>query len=615
MDRTPPRNPPDASGVDIPRSLSEFPAALVRATLDKVVASGTFRRSLRHRRFLEYIVRAGLDGRHDQLKETIVGIEVFGRTLDDYDPQRDPIVRVEAGRIRRKLARYYDGEGRAEPFRLLIPIGSYLPQLLSRTATPPSSRVALAVLPFANLANDADDAVFLLGLVDQLIDTVGRIRGLAVVARPSSLKARDDGAGLKDLGRRLGVDHVIDGSLQRSGSRVRCVVHLTRLADRVRIWSERFDDADDDLFAYQDRIADAVLLAASALQASTDPAPTTHRQAGTRNREARNLYERARYLNQKKTNEAHEKAAVLLDRAIALDPGFAQGHSQLGTTLMALAGMQIAPDAASFVKAERVAQRAIELDPFDGEARALMGTITYRIDRRWNDAEPMFQDALRLAPNSTLVHSHFALSLAQNGRFDEAMRHVAVARRIDPLNIALQSNNAAVAIAARQYDLAIAEFEEVLEREPDHLYSQLMLGLAHLMVHDHDPAMAHLARACELGAWNPSTFLLKISAHGLRGEFDEGHRELDALMRRIGDGDCSRFNLAGTLACLGDADGCFANLEHAATVRDVRFVGLPAHPFFGPYRADPRYADLLRRSGLHDVVPHPDPAWRPRETA
>ena len=597
-------------------ALSDYPSALIEVTLERVIASATFRRSQRHREFLVHIIRAGLAGRHDQLKEVIIGLEVFHRDVHGYDPRRDPIVRVEAGRIRDKLARFYGGEGAGEAFQIVIPIGSYLPQFARRKFVGPSSHLAhsLAVIPFANLSGDPDDAAFLLGLADQLIDTLGRVPSLKVVARLSASKAHEGGADLKNLGKLLAVNHVIEGSLQRRGSRVRCIAHLSRTRDSVRIWSQRFDhdsDLDEDLFDFQDTIADDVLAAVEALQLPLVDAgrsggpPYGQRPNGTDHREARDLFERARYMSQQRTQEGYEKAIALLERAVALDPVFAQAHSHLGVALVNLSALMVAPTSPSFDRAKRAAQRALELDPLDGEARALLGTILFRIDRSWPEAEPMFHEALRLAPNSTLVHSSFAWCLVFNGRFDEAIRHVELGRQLDPLNLGLRANNAAIAKFARRYDLAIKEFGEVLELDPRHLFSHVMLGMTYLSMREPARALPHFDVACELAPRHPSPQFARIGVHGLRNEIDRGRRELDALLARLGDDHYSRFNLAAAWTTLGADDEVFACLEHAAEARDILYASLPAHALFEPHRSDPRFVDLLRRTGLGQLPANP----------
>ncbi len=613
--------PDDGAAPDAAGRLVDYPPALIEVTLERMLAGRTFRRSQRHREFLAHVVRAGLEGRLDQLKEVIIGLEVFGRRLPEYDPRRDPIVRVEAGRIREKLARFYDGEGAAEPFRIVLPIGSYLPRFERRMPNgdvmPPSQ--SLAVLPFTNLSGDPDDAAFALGLADQLIDTLGRVPGLKVVARLSAMKARDRGMDLPGVGKLLGIGYVVEGSLQRSGARLRCIAQLSRAKDGLRLWSRRFDhdgDASDDLFDFQDLIAESVLEAIPQLQPAAPAEPLATRSIvdlrppGTAHREARDLFERARYLGQQRSIEGYEKAIALLDRAVALDPSFAQAHSLLAATWANLTAQAMQPTFPNFHRVRAAALRALELDPLDGDARAMLAVMTHRIEYRWVDAEPMFDEALRLAASSPLTHSAYAWSLALNGRFEDAMRHARISQELDPLNLGLRANNAAVAKFARHFDHAIAEFEAVLELDPRHLFARVMLGVTLLVTGDVDHAMAHFEQVCREMPTHPSAHFCRVAVHGLRGDVSSGRSELDRVMAALGKRHFSRCNLALAQICLGDRDGMLASLEEAAVARDVLFTSIPAHGLFDRHaRDDDRFHALLGRWNL-TVLPR-EPARFP----
>jgi TolB-like protein len=604
------------AGIDVQGAgaLSDYPAALIEVTLERVIASNTFRRSQRHRRFLIHLIRAGLAGQRDQLKEVIIGIEVFDRAMSTYDPRRDPIVRVEAGRIRDKLARYYEGEGAGEAFQIVIPIGNYLPLFVRRKVGSHAAQhtYSLAVLPFSNFSGDADDASFSLGLADQLIDTIGRVPGLKVVARLSAMKARDVGMDLKGVGKLLGVSHVIEGSVQRSGSRIRCIAQLSHTKDSVRVWSQRFEhdtDREDDLFDFQDAIANAVLAAVSALHAPANPDVGSNwsinglRPTNTENRDARDLFERARYLEQQRTLEGYQKAIALLERAVAIDPTFAQAYSHLGSAHANRTALIVEPTFPSFDHVKRAALRALELDPLDGDARALLGMVAYRIDYRWDLAEPMFHEGLRLAPNSVLVHSSYAWGLVFNGRFEEALRHTRLAQDLDPLNLGLRANNVAIALFARHYDLAISEFKAVIQLEADHVFSHVMLGMTYMSIGQHEVAMPHFEHVCGVMPNHFSPRFCRICVFGLRGDIERGKRDLEILLREIGDRHYSRFNLAMAQSCLGDLEGALKSLEYAAENRDVLFVSLPAHALLDRNREDPRYLGLLRRYGLPLLPP------------
>jgi serine/threonine-protein kinase len=324
--------------------------------------------------------------------------------------------------------------------------------------------------------------------------------------------------------------------------------------------------------------------------------------ARTANRDARDLFEQARHLSQQRTLDGYRKAIELLERAVVLDPEFAQAFSLLGMAYANRLGFNVEPTFPAFAQVERAARRALELDPIDGEARALLAVVAYRVEYRWNSARALFQEALRLAPNSTLVHSSFAWALVFNGHFDEAMHHVRLSQELDPLNLGLRASNAAVAMYARRFDFAIREFNTVLQLEPDHLFARVVLGVTYLSMGDPDSAMEHLESIGRAVPGHPGPTFCMVCVDGLRGAQDQGRRRLCALVADLGERHYSRVNLAMAQTCLGDFDEAFASLEHAAEVHDLLFVSVPTHALFAPLRNDPRYPALLQRHGLDPVA-------------
>ncbi len=582
-------------------------SALVEDALQRIVASRTFGRSQRHQRFLRHVVQSALAGRHDELKEVVIGLEVFGRDIASYDPRDDPIVRVEAGRVREKLARYYTGEGAGDAFEIQIPVGGYLPQIARRQATRPAARQAgsLAVLPFANLSSSAEGASFCAALADQLIDMLSRVPGLRVVGRMSAIKAKDGGLDLKTVGKVLGVTNVLEGSVQRAGSRYRCIAQLFRARDRACIWSQRFEHdvtADADLFAFQDRIGEAVLQAVVPPTASSGG--PTHR-VGSDNVEARDLFERGRYLEQQRTIEGWRKAITLFERAIAADPSYASAHTHLGACRGQLAAMTWEPTVPALREVERCARRALELDPTDGEAHALIANGVFRVGFDWKLAEPMFREALRLSPNSTMARILYAHGLVFNGRFVEGIEHGRIALDLDPLNVAIRANFALICSYARDFDTSIAEFLAVLELDADHLFAHVMLGMAYLWSGRDAPALEHFERAIAVAPAHPTAHFCEIFVHGFRGEVADGRRKLDALIARLEGGRYAQFNRAMAYAYLGDRDAMIRTLGRVVDTHEILFVSLPADPSFDPYRDDPSFVALLNEYGLPSLPRSP----------
>lgn len=613
LDGASPRKPQraDASSLDVDaadEALTTFPRALVETAVARVVSSATFRRSVRHRQFLEHLVRTTLDGQQERLKEVMIGIEVFDRRVAAYDPKSDPIVRVEAGRLREKLGRYYGGEGAVESFEIVVPVGGYVPRMMRRSpvARPVAALGSFAVLPFANLADHEDDAALSAGLADQLIDTLGRVPGIKVVARLSAFSARERLGDVKSVGRLLGVTHVIEGSIQRSGSRVRCIAQLSRTRDGVRIWSRRFELAGDDVFAFQDEIADAVLTAITALTDASGTDGATRgarpvRRAGTEDRRARDLFERGRYVAQQRTIDGYRKAIELFGRAVTIDPSYAQPHAAIAMAEANLAGFVIEPTLAAFRRAEVSARRALALDPHDGDALTLLAVIAHRMEHDWPKAQALFVEALRLAPSSTIPHGSYAMALLFNGHVDEAVRHGRVALELDPLNLALRVGNIFLYAYARQIDVALADAQAVLELDPGHLFGHIVSGMTLLWSDRPDDAAVHFDFVARTLPDHATAWFGKVCVHGLRGTPDDlarGRADLAALVARLEGRHYSAVHRAMAEASLGDRDACYASLERAGLERDLLFVTVPADRLFDRFHADPAFIALLRRHGL-----------------
>ena len=246
----------------------------IEASLAAVLASETFGHSQRHRDFLAYVVTAVLDGRIRSLKEVVIGLEVFARQLNGYDPDRDSIVRVEARRLRAKLQRYYADEGLADRVRIGLPIGSYVPVFRRRTPVPgPPAAPLFLVLPFLSMDDDARGSALATTLADLLMDRLAAQPDARVMAPIADCGLRARRLAIEALRDTHGIDYIVDGSITRRGSRFRCVAHLSRTADATRAWSGLFEHdtaspEHEDLFAFQDRLVDETCAAVAGERSS-----------------------------------------------------------------------------------------------------------------------------------------------------------------------------------------------------------------------------------------------------------------------------------------------------------------------------------------------------------
>ena len=244
-------------------------SAAIREHLAKLLSSPSIAGAERLSGLLRFIVEETLNGRQAQLKEMRIGLDVFGRKADSYDPAFDPIVRVQMGRLRSKLRAYYNGPGVSDRVRIDVPLGSYVPAFSTVVAgphaltepeptPPPADDQRIAVLPIVNMSADQENQYFCDGLTEELINHLAQIRQLRVVARTSSFQFKDAARDIREVGRLLDVSKVLEGSVRKSGNRIRVTVQLINVADGCHLWSERYESDLSDIFAIHENISTAV---------------------------------------------------------------------------------------------------------------------------------------------------------------------------------------------------------------------------------------------------------------------------------------------------------------------------------------------------------------------
>ncbi len=607
-----------ASGaVAVPSIFAGHPRALVESSLERVLASDVFRRSERHRRFVRHVVHAVLDDRRELLKEVLLGIALFDRALPAYDPRQDPIVRVEAGRVREKLARYYQGEGAADAFAFVIPVGSYVPRFERKPAAPSRPVESFAILPFATSSARTEDVAFATALADQLIDALGRVRDLKVVARVSAFKARERDLAVPDIGRLLQVTRLVDGSLQRQGDRLRCIAHIYRAKDGVVLWSKVFDsrampvneDGAFDPFAFQDHVADSVFAAASeGVVEGTKPLGVQQRPHAAANaptsdeRRARDLLDRARYLTNRYDARNAGREIELLEEAIGLDDQNPEAHLALAAACISQIALLNAPASTLLPRVRAAAARVALLDPANPEVLGLQASIAARFDFDWPRASRLFHRALRLAPHASAINFRFATGLLFEGEFDEALRHMRLAIELDPLNLALRASLVQMLAYAGHGIEAEAEAAAILQLEPGQLYVYVVRGFNHL--YRRDPAAALRCFDVAIAALpdHPAPHFNRICALGLQGDVARGRDELDRLLTRLSGRHCPSYSLATAYVGLGDGAAACAALGRAIDERDPLAWSLPVDPLFVPLHDDAGFLDLLRRHGIRQPV-------------
>jgi TolB-like protein len=392
-------------------SVSDNSAEAVRRAVDQVTASSRFADSQRMARFLRFAVEESLQGNGGRLKEIVIGAEVFDRGAD-YDPRLDPIVRVEARRLRAKLLAYYENEGKDDELKIEFPKGTYQPVFRTRATEPALAKSparkdhpTIAILPFANLDTEPEQQYFSDGLTEELIHALTRIPELRVMAwnTASHFRADQDVASIRD---RLGVAYVLRGAVRRTAQRLRVTAHLIDTATGQYLWSETYNREILDVFAIQEQIA-AMIVNALQLRLG-DAAHTGLSGPPQRNIECFNLCLKGRFHANERTPEGLRRAAICFQQAVALDGSSALAYAGLADSFTLLADYGFARPGEAMETAKAAAEKAIRFDANSSEAHTSLAWIRSHYEWKWVEAEHLYQRAIELNPGYSTAHHWYA---------------------------------------------------------------------------------------------------------------------------------------------------------------------------------------------------------------
>jgi TolB-like protein/Tfp pilus assembly protein PilF len=581
----------------------------IRTQLEKLLASPLFARSGRMSRFLRFSVEHALAGTEGQVKEYLIGVEVFDRDRD-YDPRVDPIVRVEARRLREKMNAYYETAGKTDPLHIELPKGVYTPVFRLRSAAPmPEAaaepvRISIAVLPFANFSPQSGEDYFSDGLTEELILLLTRIQGLKVVAWHSASQFRGRELDLHSIREQLNVDAALCGSVRRSTSRVRVTAQLINTSTGAYLWSEGFDRDLHDVVSIQEEIAHAIVETLKiALHHSPDAPPSARRVAAKVPRrvnvECYNLCLQARFQARPRTAGGLRRSLDCYAKAISMDPESAPAHAGLADAYSLLADYGILHPREAMPRAEAAAQRALELDPDSAEANTAVAFIRSSFEWKWEEGEVLYRRAIALNPSYSQARFWFGIDfLALQRRFDEADPQLQLARDLDPLSLITHESSAYLRMLRRDYEGALKELEQInaLDAEFYKVYSDI--GRVFSLMGRYDQAIAMLQKAHDSRAGVPSVIGALGQTLAMAGRISEARACLDQLhsLARVQYVPSTCF--AVIHLGLGERERSLEWLENGCENRELPLTLIGAHPIYDPLRGEPRFQALLRRMGF-----------------
>jgi eukaryotic-like serine/threonine-protein kinase len=479
------------------------------------------------------------------------------------------------------------------------------------TAGVPGAIQSLAVLPLENLSGDPAQDYFADGMTDALITELSQIRKLRVISRTSVMQYKRTQKTIGEISRDLNVDAVVEGSVLRASGRVRISAKLIQTSIEQSLWADSYERDATDVIALQSDVATAIARGIQVELSGPEASRLASRRAVVP--EAYEAYLKGRFEAEKRTPDGLTSSIQYFQNAIAKDPTFAAAYAGLADSLRFLSNYEIRPPAEVIPQARAAAQKALQLDERLAEAHASLATMRF-YDLEWDGVESEFLRAIALNPGYAPALHWYALFLAAQGRKEESITEIKLAREIDPRSLIINANVGWCHYLAGDADRAIEEEKTTLLLDPSFVVAHGYLGQAYLEKKMYEQAIQELREAVSLSPGEAARKAELANAYARAGRNEQVQEILQEFLRRPKDQYISPYNWAMLYAGMRKKKEALAWLEKAFEERNGRLVNVAVHPQFAFLRGDPGFENLLKRMGIpltHDRGTSP----RTRETS
>jgi TolB-like protein/Flp pilus assembly protein TadD len=455
------------------------------------------------------------------------------------------------------------------------------------------SEKSIAVLPFVDMSETGDSEYFSDGVTEEILNALTRVRHLHVASRTSAFAFKGKDMDIRTMAEQLNVATILEGSVRKSGNRLRITAQLINAADGYHLWSETYDRELEDVFQVQDEIARSIVEALK-VQLDVRATPKLVPQA-TRSMDAYTLYLKGRYVYNKFRREDLGQSLSFYEQALEADPGYARAYAGIADSWMSLADDWYPPEEA-YPKAKEAAQRAIELDDSLAEAHTAVGKVLAWFEWDFQAAELALRRAVARSPSYAEGHYGLASVLPSNGNMEEGLAEMREALALDPLSSEFSGWVARFLLYSGRLEEAIEQCQETIRLDPQYYYAHVRMGNALLAMGKAEEALAAFReQATRTGD------VVSVRAYEAQALAELGRRE-EALEILEGLENEERYVrpefLAGAYGSLGDLDRAFEKLEQALAVRSAGLVYLHIDPAYASLRDDPRFDDIVGRIGL-----------------
>jgi len=458
---------------------------------------------------------------------------------------------------------------------------------------------SIVVLPFLDMSPTGDQEYFSDGLAEDVINALTHIKDFRVAARTSAFSFKGEQIDAREIGRKLNVNTVLEGSVQKAGDRLRITAQLINAHDGYHLWSEQYDRVMADVFSIQDEITWAIVDALKIELLDRERSAVSKKH--TEDLDAYHLYLKGRYHWNRSTTEEFWRAIDLYKEAIERDPTYALAYAGLADAYASLgdAGHSAISPKEAFSNAKAAVQKALNLDEALSEAHASMGHLRMH-EFAWSEAEREFKRAIELNPNYATAYRFLAHFFAAVGRLREAIVTQEKARDLDPVSLGTLTDLGVLSYFAREYDQAIEQYSKVLEMDPGFTRAYVTLGSAYAKMGMHDEAIGIIQKAIEVSGDRMKLAALG-RAYAVAGRTDEALQVIDDLKALSEERYVTPYAFTLIYASMGENDEAMTWLRRACDEGVSDLIYLKVDPFLDNLREDPRFAVLLKKVGLEEA--------------
>jgi len=462
------------------------------------------------------------------------------------------------------------------------------------------SRQSIAVLPFVNMSNDIEQEYFSDGISEEIINSLVQLSQLRIVGRTSSFSFKGKNEDLRLIGEKLGVTNILEGSVRRSGNRIRITAQLIEVESGFHIWSQKFDKEMMDIFEVQDEISKAIveqLLKELDKSQNISPAKTK-----TRNMEAYSLFLKGRFQWSKRTAVGLKKSIEYYEKAIEEEPDYAPAYAAMSDSYSLLCAYHVMAPEDSILKARSIANKSVAIDPTLAEGYEAIGHVELLYDWNWQHARQSYRYALQLNPNYSTALQRDALLFALFDQHDEALKQIMRAIDHDPLSLIINTDLALIYFVRKDYQLAIQKCLSVLDIDPAFAVALFVIGLSYEQLTQYELALEYFKKADKLTNGNTIIRSSLIHTLGKSGRLEDAANMLTELKNVPSDIYLSPYSLACAYLGLDDLSSALECLEKAVDTHSVWLIHLhmKSDPRLVPLTGNERFQSLLKNMGLVD---------------